>query len=93
MYDAYAGVIDDPVNLSPYLPDLPTPSPGASPAAAIAAAAHTALSALYPSQQSFFDDAYMNAGLGGPNFWPYVRSDGGREDARRSRGRSFVRIR
>src|SRR5687767_8123561 len=43
MYDAYAGVINDPVNLPRYIPNPAAPSLGASPDAAVAAAAHTAL--------------------------------------------------
>lgn len=65
MYDAYAGVVGDPANLPAYLPGLPAPAAGASPGAAIAAAAHTALSALYPSQRPFFESAHRNAGLAG----------------------------
>ncbi|MCA1995476.1 MAG: phosphatase PAP2 family protein [Coleofasciculus sp. S288] len=68
MYDAYAGVRGNPftpVNLSPYLPGLPTPQPNASAAAAVAAAAHTTLSSLFPSQKSFFDLKYAQANLEG----------------------------
>lgn len=32
MYDAYAGVTNDPANLPPYLPGLPSPGAGAAPA-------------------------------------------------------------
>ncbi|WP_416672658.1 hypothetical protein [Egbenema bharatensis] len=56
MYDAYAGAVGNPVhpvNLSPYLPNLPAPQPGASPEAAIAAAAYTTLTSLFPSQKAF----------------------------------------
>src|SRR5688500_9743761 len=55
MYDAYAGVINDSTTLPRYMPNPPSPLPGASPEAAIAAAAHATLSALYPSQIPFFD--------------------------------------
>jgi membrane-associated phospholipid phosphatase len=65
MYDAYAGDVGNLANLPAYLPGLPAPPPGASAAAAIAAAARTALSALYPSQRSFFESAHRNAGLSG----------------------------
>lgn len=68
MYDAYAGVRNNPVspvNLSPYLPGLPDPKPGASANAAVAAAAHATLSSLYPSQKSFFDLRHAQAGLQG----------------------------
>lgn len=75
MYDAYAGVRGNPltpVNLSPYLPDLPDPELGASPedavtAAAVAAAAHATLSSLFPSQKAFFDLKHSQAGLQGDN--------------------------
>ncbi len=66
MYDAYAAVRGNPVspvNLSPYLPGLPHPAPGASAHAAIAAAAHATLSALYPSQKAFFDKQHSAANL------------------------------
>jgi membrane-associated phospholipid phosphatase len=68
MYDAHAGVRNNPlspVNLSPYLPGLPSPKPGASAAAAVAAAAHSTLSSLFPSQKSFFDLKYAQASLQG----------------------------
>lgn len=55
MYDAYAGVANDTVNLPPYMPGLPSVPAGASAAAAVAAAAHTTLSALYTNQKDFFD--------------------------------------
>lgn len=53
MYDAYAGVINQPANLPPYINS--GTSPGASADAAVAAAAHATLSDLFPSQRSFFD--------------------------------------
>lgn len=68
MYDAYAGVRGNPsapVNLSPYLPGLPTPQLNASADAAVAAAAHATLSSLFPSQKSFFDLKHTQAGLQG----------------------------
>ena len=55
MHDAYAGVINDPANLPPYLPILPPMSAGASADLAVAAAAHRALSVLFPSQAATFD--------------------------------------
>src|SRR5215203_3115426 len=55
MYDAYAGVINTPANLPRYIPNPPSPVTGASADAAVAAAAHEALSNLFPSQKSFFD--------------------------------------
>lgn len=54
MYDAYAGTPGGD-SLPPYLPGLGTADPGASVDAAIAAAAHGTLSALYPSQKATFD--------------------------------------
>ena len=68
MYDAYAAVIDKPAELPRYLnkPGLPVPMPGASPDAAVAAAAHATLSALYPSQKAFFDLKHAQAGLKEP---------------------------
>jgi Vanadium chloroperoxidase N-terminal domain len=62
MYDAYAGVRNDKTNLPPYLPDLPSPDPGASADAAVAAAAHATLSTLFPSQAPVFDAALAGAG-------------------------------
>jgi hypothetical protein len=64
MYDAYAGVVNTPSTLPLYLSGLSSPSPGASPDAAIAAAAHGALSKLFPSQKPFFDLAL--SGVGNP---------------------------
>ena len=60
MYDAFVGVSG---SLTPYLPGLPAPGPGASVDAAIAAAAHTTLSSLFPSQKLFFDLKLAEAGL------------------------------
>jgi hypothetical protein len=59
MYDAYNAVI--PAG-GPYLPGLPVAPPGASAQAAAAGAAHAALSALFPSQRSFFDAKLSDAG-------------------------------
>lgn len=66
MYDAYARV-DPAAGLTPYLPDPVTPAPalpvpGTSVDAAVAAAAHTVLSKLFPSQMSFFDAILDAAG-------------------------------
>lgn len=63
MYDAYAGVSKNP-NLPPYLKLslLPSPGAGATVNAAVAAAAYTTLSKLFPSQQSFFDSIFTKAG-------------------------------
>lgn len=65
MYDAYAGVVDDPVNFPAYLPALPIPVPGSSVDEAIAGAAYTTLTALFPSQKAFFDTKFSEAGLPG----------------------------
>lgn len=62
MYDAYAGVIDDPANLPRYIPTPPSPGVGASVDASVAAAAHATLSSLFPSQQPFFDLILAGAG-------------------------------
>ncbi|MDQ3247733.1 MAG: hypothetical protein M3Q45_00865, partial [Chloroflexota bacterium] len=62
MYDAYAGVINDPANLPPYLLSLQAPDPGAAADAAVAAAAYDTLSHLFPSQKSFFDLIFAGAG-------------------------------
>jgi hypothetical protein len=61
MYDAYAGV-DTGAALPPYITGLPTPGVGASVDAAVAAAAHTTLSDLFPSQKPFFDLMLAAAG-------------------------------
>ncbi len=61
IYDAYIGIVG---GFAPYLPDLPTPAPGASPEAAVAAAAHATLSALFPSQRASFDEAHVQAPKG-----------------------------
>jgi vanadium chloroperoxidase len=64
MYDAYAGVKPGP-KVPPYWPGL-TPAAGASADAAVAAAAHATLSALFPSQKAFFNLKHAQAGLTGP---------------------------
>lgn len=65
MYDAYAGVINDPANFPPYLSGLPAAPAGASIDAAVAGAAHATLSWLFPSQKAFFDARHAQAGLSG----------------------------
>lgn len=65
MYDAYAGVVNDPANLPPYMTGLNAPA-GASADAAVAAAAHATLSKLFPSQKPFFDAKHAAAGLREP---------------------------
>jgi hypothetical protein len=64
MYDAYAGVINNPANLPRYISTPPLPGAGASADAAVAAAAHTTLSNLFPSQKPFFD--LILSGVGDP---------------------------
>lgn len=66
MYDAYAGVTNNPSTLPPYLPSLGSAGAGASPDAAVAAAAHATLSKLFPSQRAFFDLKLAQAGIQGP---------------------------
>lgn len=60
MYDAYAAI--DPAAGLPYLPMLTAPPPGATTQAAVAAAAHATLSALYPSQKDFFNSKLSESG-------------------------------
>ena len=68
MYDAYAGASNYPAELPPYLGE---PAPAGAPFAdnvkdaAVAAAAHATLSALFPSQKAFFDLKHQQAGLNG----------------------------
>jgi membrane-associated phospholipid phosphatase len=63
IYDAYAGAVGNPADLPPYLINLTPAGAGASPEAAVAAAAHATLSALFPSQKAFFDDKLAQATL------------------------------
>jgi vanadium chloroperoxidase len=63
MYDAYAGAVNTPASLPLYLSTLTPPAAGASPAAAVAAAARATLSALFPSQKAFFELRHQQAGL------------------------------
>jgi vanadium chloroperoxidase len=62
MYDAYAGAVNDAVNYPRYLAAPPLPSSAVSVEAAVAAAAHTTLVALFPSQASFFDQVLAAVG-------------------------------
>jgi len=64
MYDAHAGVVNN-AALPRYLA-TPGPAPMSSAGAAVAAAAHACLSALYPKQKAHFDTALQGAGLSGP---------------------------
>ncbi len=70
MFDAFVGaaaVGPTPSGFTPYLtvPPIAAPSANASVDAAIAAAAHSTLSRLYPSQKPFFDLKHAEAGLAG----------------------------
>lgn len=65
MYDAHAGVVNNPANLPRYLTSATLPAAGASSSAAVAAAAHACLSALFPRQKIHFDKAHETAGLSG----------------------------
>ena len=65
MYDAFAGVAKDPKELPSYLSGLPDPGAGSTAEAAIAAAAHGTLSALFPSQRPVFDFVLSVAGAPG----------------------------
>lgn len=68
MYDAFAGVTNTPGSLPLYQPLAaigPLPAAGSSVDAAVAAAAHATLSALFPSQKSFFDERHRAAGIAG----------------------------
>jgi hypothetical protein len=63
MYDAFAATDTTSVPaLSPYMPGLPPPAAGSQAQAAVAAAAHATLSALFPSQRDFFDTKLSEAG-------------------------------
>jgi hypothetical protein len=60
MYDAFAGITNNPAQLPRYISNPPSPG-GATPealSAAVAAAAYTTLVALYPSQKPFFDGIF-----------------------------------
>ncbi len=66
MYDAHAGVVNNAALLPRYLNPAPALVAGATDAsAAVAAAAHACLSALFPRQKPHFDAAHAAAGLTG----------------------------
>lgn len=71
MYDAYAGVVNDPANYPRYIP-TPTVTLGANEIEnAVAGAAYKTLTYLFPSQTAYFDtilDATGAAGTAGFNF-------------------------
>jgi vanadium chloroperoxidase len=60
MYDAFAAI--KPAAGPAYMPGLPSPTPGSTTEAAVAGAAHATLSALFPSQRTFFDTKLSEAG-------------------------------
>jgi len=62
MYDACVAIAK-PADLGPHLPGLPAAPSGASVTAAIAGAAHEALSSLFPEQQALFDRKLAEAAL------------------------------
>lgn len=68
MYDAYAGIVNNPATLPRYLTSPASPGggsgggPGSPEDLAIAGAAHEALSQLFPSQRAFFDLAFSGVG-------------------------------
>lgn len=66
MYDAHAGAVGTPATLPPYLPGLPAAGVGASPAEAVAYAAHATLTALFPRQKAFFDERLHASGASVP---------------------------
>jgi hypothetical protein len=66
LYDAFAGARGNPAHLPVYLPGLPAAPAGANPDEAAAAAAYTALVALYPSQLPSFAAA-LPGGLVSPS--------------------------
>jgi vanadium chloroperoxidase len=63
IHDAYFGIAK--AAHGTYLAALPQPAAGASPDAAVAAAAHATLSKLYPNQKPALDKAHLASGLSG----------------------------
>lgn len=63
MHDAWFGINPDPADPM-WLTTPPVPEPGASAEAAVAAAAHATLAALYPSQTAYLDAHHTRADLG-----------------------------
>ncbi len=68
MYDAHAGAVNNPATLPRYL-NAPASKPAGSTdaAAAVAAAAHFTLTALFPRQKPHFDTALQAINLAGPD--------------------------
>jgi vanadium chloroperoxidase len=65
IYDAFAGASGNGAGLAAYLPTLSAAPSPVSVDAAVASAAHTALSALFPSQRATFDAKRSGANLTG----------------------------
>ncbi len=63
MYEAYRGIAS--VSYRSLLPDPPEPERDAAPEVAMAVAAHTVLTALYPQWTARLDRALQSAGLTG----------------------------
>ncbi|WP_067886377.1 hypothetical protein [Nocardia vaccinii] len=64
MYEAYRSIASVPY--PSYLAEPPVPEPGAAPETAMAVAAHTVLTALYPQWTARLDNALQRTGLRGP---------------------------
>ncbi|MDQ3154236.1 MAG: hypothetical protein M3R63_21795 [Actinomycetota bacterium] len=92
MHDAYFSII--PGKYNTYLEGLPAVPPDAdadAADAAVAAAAHATLSALYPTQKAFFDASARCGGPGGGSGRrgrPCLRTGGRGSHPRPARGRS-----
>ncbi len=64
MYEAYRSIASVPYRS--YLAEPPVPEPGSAPETAMAVAAHTVLTALYPQWTARLDNALQRTGLSGP---------------------------
>lgn len=64
MYEAYRSIASAPYRS--YLVDPPIPEPGSAAETAMAVAAHTVLTALYPQWTARLDTALQRTGLSGP---------------------------
>lgn len=62
MYDAFAAIHNDFADFPTYQSGLPSVPSGATVQAAVAAAAYTTLTALFPTQKPFFDQKLAEAG-------------------------------
>lgn len=65
MHDAYFSIVPS-ATFGTYLSTLSSPKPGASAEAAVSAAAHATLSALFPAQKAYLDAHHAAAGLSAP---------------------------